>query len=181
MRSLMEIEVDDFKRFLIPQRILFFNIIYIALTIAPLIYATLILLMRFNNAIGLPQDIGSPLYILINAILCFSTSVCAFLIPRMLFSERALQIPSQNSASAGIPEELSYRLLLQVAVIQLALLQGASFFGLICIILGLGWINALSSIPLLIFFAKTFPTKSQIIRNFFIYIKKDPRLANLTG
>lgn len=61
-------------------------------------------------------------------------------------------------------------------LVRLALVEGAALFGCVCVLLGIGYINYISLVPLYLTLFMNLPTEKMICRQFIVYFKQDNRL-----
>ena len=164
--NIEEMSVKEFWDSLDDKKVLAFKIITFGLVGG----ATLFGIIAFIMAGKEDEDFHSILTAvnLVHAFIIFGVS---FVIPNVILKQAKNIENSSLSATDQILNKIQ-----TAHLVRFALVEGIALFGAVCVLIGAGYINYLSMVPLYLTLFSNFPSKKYICRQFVIYFKQDRRL-----
>ena len=166
MENEEEISLEEFRSSIPKQRVLALQIISVALLFGPILFAVVAGVVAQEPSSSTPKILQT-----VNFILAALMFVLSNVIPSLTMKGKTrIQISGQSTAEKVLNKIQAAQL------VRLALVEGAALFGCVCVLIGVGFINYLTMIPLFFMFFTNLPTEKYICRQFIIHFKKDRRL-----
>lgn len=182
MRSLAEVPLHNFQQALTPARLREMRTVYIALGAGVLVFGFVIWNVSTVATGRMPteDDLGMMMILsIVHVVFALSVYAVSNFIYNLQFRPSRLERTAQEGVydprSRRVIEDPAVNCLMIIrvaAVIRLALLEGAAFFGLAICMIGVQrgvmrvepayWLNVLSSVVMLAFVAVAFPTKDRV-------------------
>lgn len=160
--SIDDLTLQEFRETITPIRIKQMMLISFAIVMGATFFAVTAGFVEIEG--------NSDLMVLqyINFGLAFMCLVSSGIVPGII-----MKIAASNKNMT--PEQIINKI--QAAhLVRLALVEGAALFGCVCVLLGIGYINYISLLPLYLILIMNFPTEKMICRQFIVYFKQDNRL-----
>lgn len=161
-----DMTLEEFKSSIPKSRVSALLIISFALILGPTLFAGVAGFVA-KSTDGKPPEILMTINFILAALMFVVSKVTSSLVMK---GNSRFNFPNQSSVDQVLNK-------IQGAhIVRLALVEGPALFGCVCVLLGLGYVNYISLIPLYLTFITNIPTEKYICRQFIVHIKKDPRL-----
>ena len=161
-----DISLDDFKNAIPKQRIQVMQIISFGLVLGPSIFAVVAGAVNKES-----QTDDLAILQTVNFVIGSIMFVMSSIIPNVIMKGK-----SKASFEAQSAADLALNKIQSAQIVRLALVEGAALFGSVCVLIGVGYVNYITMIPLYFVFLTNLPTEKYICRQFILHVKKDPRL-----
>lgn len=161
--SIEDLSLEEFRKSISSERVLILKVITFALVIGPVLFAGVAGFVAKNASKSPPEILMT-----VNFIFAFLALVISYVVPGLLLRNAA---KGKNLNSVKVLNQIQV-----VHIIRFAIVEAAGLFGCVCVLLGIGFINYLSLLPLFITLAGNIPTEKYICRQFIVYFKQDSRL-----
>lgn len=156
------LSLEEFRGEIPKERVSALKIISLALILGPTLFAVVAGFLA-------PDAKGNPVKVLmtVNFIMAGIMFLTSMVLPNLIMRQGSSKISSTTQILNKIQG---------AHILKLALVEGAGLFGCVCVLLGLGYINYLSLVPLYFTVITNLPTEKYLCRQFIVHFKQDRRL-----
>jgi hypothetical protein len=164
-----KLSVENFKEAITTPKLMQLRIITFALFVGPMLYAIVAGVLAFNQEKVASQEIAILTYV--NFSVGAVAFLCSLIVPGIVIKSKAANVSTDRELI-----EQAIGKIFAGHLIRFAMVEGAALFGCTCVLLGLGYINYLTFIPLVMALVAHFPSRNELVRQFIVHIRQDERL-----